>query len=521
MAETSLNNLGVLSRKSNVKSENSQIPVPRFNWKTRILLPGLILGGFAALFVATSHNAIVASVAVDAEPVIVKNVQGPVAGAATVQAAGWVEADPYKSYVSALADGVVREVLVLEGDSVQQGQIVVRLVDDDAKLAVEEAEAKVQELEAVLASAKADRTAAESDWENPVERQRAIDVGTAELAESRALLKQSEAEILMEESRLEHAKSDYDRAVPLHGSTAISESELVRLRSQFSAQKAKLESMRARNASIRARIAKHEAELTAAKRHMELRTEERQELDRARAKVFEAQAALKHAKTVLTQSRLTLSRMEIRSLVAGVVMRRLTEPGAKLVLNSDEPHSAQVLSVYDPNRLQVRVDVPLADAGKLGVGQPAEISVEVIPDRVFSGTVTRVLHEADIQKNTLEAKVSITKPDPKLRPEMLARVRFLANVKSEPDEVHQGIFAPKKGVRGNGKEAYTMIVSEFDGSQGIAMRRPLNVGRLKTDGWVIVLQGLNPGDLIITKSAEPIESGQRVRVKGSRTESLP
>lgn len=519
MAETSLNNLGVLSRKSNGNSENGRIPPPRFNWKTRILLPGLILGGFVALFVVTSHRAILASVAVDAEPVIVKSVQGPVTGAVTVQAAGWVEADPYTSYVPALADGVVREVLVLEGESVKQGQIVVRLVDDDAKLAVEVAEAKVKELEAVLTSSEADLTAAEADWNNPVERQRAIDVGTAELAESRALRKQVIAEILMEESRLEHVKSDYDRAVPLHGSTAISESELVRLRSQFSAQKAKLDSMRARHGSIKARIAGHEAELTAAKQHMKLRIKERQELDHARAQVFKSQAALKHAKTSLSQASLRLRRMEVRSPVTGVVMRRLTEPGSKLVMEADDEHSIQVLSVYDPDRLQVRVDVPLADAGKIGVGQPVEITVEVLPDRVFSGTVTRVLHEADIQKNTLEAKVSIAKPDPKLRPEMLARVRFLANVKSDPDEVHQSIFAPQRGVHGNGKDAYTMIVSEFDGTQGIAMRRPLKMGRLKTDGWVNVLEGLNPGDLVITRSAEEIESGRRVRVNTFRSGS--
>jgi multidrug resistance efflux pump len=102
--------------------------------------------------------------------------------------------------------------------------------------------------------------------------------------------------------------------------------------------------------------------------------------------------------------------MEIRSPIDGMVMSRLTEPGSKVVVISDNPGSARVLSVYDPRKLQVRVDVPLAETGKVGVGQQADIVVDVLPDRNFSGTVTRVLHEANIQKNTLEVKVAIENP---------------------------------------------------------------------------------------------------------------
>ena len=57
---------------------------------------------------------------------------------AVTEAAGWLEADPFPIYVPALAPGIVKEVLVLEGEPVEAGQVVVRMIDDDARLVKEE-----------------------------------------------------------------------------------------------------------------------------------------------------------------------------------------------------------------------------------------------------------------------------------------------------------------------------------------------------------------------------------------------
>ena len=51
------------------------------------------------------------------------------------QAAGWLEADPYLVACTALADGIVAEIAALEGDRVEAGQVVARLIDDDARQA--------------------------------------------------------------------------------------------------------------------------------------------------------------------------------------------------------------------------------------------------------------------------------------------------------------------------------------------------------------------------------------------------
>ena len=78
-------------------------------------------------------------------PVMVK-AGTPSGGEVTAQAPGWIEPDPFHTDVSVLADGVVAEMLVLEGQRLEAGQVVARLVDDDARLALERAEATVKEI---------------------------------------------------------------------------------------------------------------------------------------------------------------------------------------------------------------------------------------------------------------------------------------------------------------------------------------------------------------------------------------
>ena len=78
-------------------------------------------------------------------------------------------------------------------------------------------------------------------------------------------------------------------------------------------------------------------------------------------------------------------------------MRLLATPGS--MVSMDVQHGTQILSMYDPHQLQVRAEVPLAEAGKIQIGLPAEIRVEAMPDRVFRGELTRIVHEADVQRN--------------------------------------------------------------------------------------------------------------------------
>ena len=170
------------------------------------------------------------------------------------------------------------------------------------------------------------------------------------------------------------------------------------------------------------------------------------------------------------------------------------------------------MALYDPKRMQVRVDVPLADAAKISVGQDAQITVEVLPDKPFVGTVTRVLHEANIQKNTLEVKVALVDPDPRLRPEMLARVKFLAKADANLDKGRHRLLVPEGAVRGTGANTTAWALRDFDGGRAVAVSKSVKVGSAKMDGWIEIAEGLQPGDLVVTGSASELKDGKKVTV---------
>jgi len=475
--------------------ERTVIPAPKFPWKTRLLLPGVVLFGILALVGYTAKDALWPARSVRVVPVVVK-AGSDAAASTTIQAPGWVEADPYSVAVSALADGIVSEVLALEGQQVRRGDVVARMIDDDARLVLARAEAELEERRARL-------DAAQRTWDNPTEVTRAVATTTALVAETQAELEKLTAEIAAETAKLTSLKLEAERTADAFKQQASSEVEAVRLQQQYQVQIATADAIRGQRAVLEARLSQHQADLVAAKENLRLRINDTRAL-------AEAKAQLALAKAMRDESALRLTRMEIRSPADGIVMQRLTSPGAKLVMNMDHVYSATVLLLYDPQHLQVRVDVPLTNAAKVGVGQEARIVVSVAPDRTFSGKVTRIVNEADIQKNTLQVKVAILDPIPDLKPEMLARVLFLVRGPATKSTSSQTVFAPVELIERDGDQAYAWIV---DGRSGIATRRTLKLGSSEQSGWVAVASGLVPGDQVIADYSS-LREGQRVRVAG-------
>lgn len=492
-----MGDLRTLTREADSSVRAPAVPVPRFPWKTRVLLPGVILLVLLLLIGYTAGDALWPARAVKVVPVVVK--AGAEAGATTtVQAPGWVEADPYPISVSALADGVVKEVLALEGQSIKAGDVVARMVDDDAKLALARATADLAEKQARL-------EAAQRTWDNPIERTRAVASAEGMVAEIKADLEKLNAEVATEAARLETMKFEAERTAEAFKTRAASEIETFRTQQMYKAQSAVVESTKARQPVFEAQLAQRTADLTAAKENLRLRIDEARMLAEAKAQVALAQAARDEAA-------LRLSRMEVRSPADGIVMQRLIEPGAKLYLSMNEVRSAQAVRLYQPRQLQVRVDIPLADAAKVGVGQDARIVVGVLPDRTFSGKVSRIVNEADIQKNTLQVKVAITDPSSELKPEMLARVRFATNGSTTRPAGAGGqtVFAPLELIHRTGDSAMAWVV---DPRRGVATHRTIQLGQTQIDGWVAVVSGLSPGDQLIADN-DGLKDGQRVRVIG-------
>jgi HlyD family secretion protein len=435
----------------------TQIPMPPRRWAVRIGLPMLILAATAALLLSTMWSSIMPARTVRAVPALVRDVDAPINEAAAtattdaiVQAPGWVEPDPYGVYAGALAEGVVEEVLVLEGDTVTAGQPVAQLVDEDARIALQQAEAFVVHL-------------------------------AADTAIAQATLDQLPARIRAARANRDALADEVQRKTTLVESGAVAAGPVERLRMKLQAADAAIDQLELEERVLFAKLMDSEAQLASG------------EADRDAAA-------------------LRLERMIVRSPIDGVVIERLTSPGSVIQFGNGE-HSSHIVHLYQPDKLQVRADVPLASAAMVGVGQPAEVVVDIMPDRIFEGTVTRFVHRADLSKNTVEAKVRILDPSPLLKPDMLARVRILPAVDPETNEGTRRVprtFAPRDAIT----DSQLWVIESANGeASGVARKRIVTTGDTEHDGWIEITDGLFPGDHVILDT-DTLADGDRVISSG-------
>lgn len=434
----------------------------------------------------------------------------------TVQAPGWLEAEPFGVAAAALADGVIESIHVLEGDYVEQGDVVAELVKENSEIRLRLAEAARTAAEASLASARAEQHAAERVWAEPVGLERAVEAGRASLAEAEAELAQLPALIAAAHAQRTELEEVADRVRQSTERGATNEIELIVAEQRAEAQRAEVESLEARRPILEAQADRLRAELRAAERDLELRIEDRRRLDTAIAGVAMAEADVARALAARDEAVLELDRMVIRAPISGYVQERYKIPGDKAITMMDDPESAHIVHLYDPSRIQVRVDVPLADASHIFVGQQCEVVVDVLPDHVFRGEVLRITHQADLQKNTLQAKVKVLDPEPILRPEMLTRVKFLPTERSSGSSSNDSVAGPRVLVptasidETNGRPR-VWLVTQRRNDRGVLAPRSVNVIRGDAE-WLTVAGDLQPGALLAIGLDKPRE-GEAVVIR--------
>jgi len=215
------------------------------------------------------------------------------------------------------------------------------------------------------------------------------------------------------------------------------------------------------------------------------------------------------------KAQLDLNRTEVKSPVDGIVLRSMVKPGARLMLHMDNMDAGAAAILYEEGKLQARIDVPLIEAGKINLGQSVEITSSIFPDKIFNGKVTRILGEADLQRNTLQVKVSLLNPHSKLRPEMLCRAKFYGVSKpTDPQHPKMSIFVPL-GVRSSKEQDRDILwVLSADGNH--AEEREVTYGPEIREACIEVSSGLRPGDQIILQPPAEIKAGDRVKVVKTR-----
>ena len=415
------------------------------------------------------------------------------------EAAGWIEPEPFPIHVRPLVAGVMTELLVLEGDAVKKGETVIARLESAELLARRDraqADAKLRSAE--LLRAKANLKVAEELLEQK---------GGPRLA-----VTQARQELVRNEANTIRAARAHEAAV------AERESREVELEGQ--------RRLLAAGGSYPVALAKAEAEVRAAAARAKsaeedmrrLQTEHEEIVDRSRivrelsddprgleGDVLRMEAEVER-KIALHQSALVevkiaareLGWCEVKASADGIVLKLTAGPGTTV-----GPQHSAIVDLYDPARLQARIDVPLASIGGIRAGQEVEVRSEAAPGLVTRGVVLRIQRESDLLKNTTQVKVRLLDPDARLLPETLCRARFLddpAQQAAEGQPVTTTFLVPRGAVR----EGAVMI---FDPSDGGTAKRVLIevVGEAATDVIVrgalsitqrVILDAVKDGDSV-------------------------
>jgi RND family efflux transporter MFP subunit len=490
--------LGGLARASDA------VPPPKRS-KLRIFVPLAILLAFGAILVSTLGDLWKGSVEVTTvRPRVVDSSSTAAAGVALFQAAGWIEPDPFAIEVTALAAGVVREVLVQPSDAVKAGDVVARLIADDAQLACDSAEAMLAESRADLARAEAELRAAQQTFDNALDVVQAHEVAKAELAGRSSEAEQRSQAAISAEAQVVVAQEEAKLQRELADSGAVGPRQVELADAKVAEAKAELAKMRAEAALAQAEVLKSNANLTRAERDRQLRIGDSQRLETARAMVDVAKAKVDAVQVTCDEAKLRLSRMEVRAPSDGIVLERLAAPGTTI-----GEGSAVVCTLYDPASIRVRVDIPQGEVGKVGAGMKAEVLADSRPGKPYHGEVIRLVHKADIQKVTLQVHVRLEDADALVRPEMLVQARFLAS----------GAGA------GAASRAATIVLVParllvdvnslwlVEGASRTAVLRRVQVGA-RVGEEVEVQSGVNASDKLIDAGRERVREGVRLSVQG-------
>ncbi|HET8550308.1 MAG TPA: efflux RND transporter periplasmic adaptor subunit [Bryobacteraceae bacterium] len=427
-------------------------------WATR-----WIVGGIAILVLLAGAGLVIGrvSAAPEVQTQRVRSASataGAPEGSVILNATGYIVA-AHKIQVASKVLGRVAWIGVDKGDKVRQGDVIVRLENDEYRAQLQQARGNLLALQARLAELE--------NGSRPEEIQRAA----AELDEARA--------------ELQNARVNLDRTKTLVSQGVMSKQSLDDAQARFDRQTARVNSLQ------------HTYDLVKIGPRQEQIQAVRGQLEQARGMVAFYETQL--ANTV------------IKAPVTGTILERAVEKGEFVTTSFVGERGAKgyVVSLADLNDLEVELDISQNDFAKLGPQQRGIVTTDAYPDRKYEGAINEISPEANRQKATVQVKVKILNPDDYLRPEMNASVAFISDHKptaSAPASARRAVvYVPSGAIRDD--KVFVVV-------EGKAVERAVKTAGATSQG-IRIEEGLNGGEELIINPPAQLKNGAKVRVQGS------
>jgi len=380
-------------------------------------------------------------------------------GGVVLSAGGYIVAH-HKISVNSKVTGRVKWIGVEKGDRVKEGQVLVRLEDDEFRAQYLQAQGTVENAKAYLMELQ--------NGSRPEEMQ--------------------QAQHNMEEARATAAndKVTLDRTKELFAQGVVSKQALDDATAKYEADQHRMNSL--------------QQSLTLSK--IGPRAEE---IARAKGALMQAEGAAAFAKSQLEAT-------TIRAPVTGTILERRVEKGelatSQFASTAEGGPQGSVVALADLNDLQVELDIAQGDFARLSPHQKGIVTVDAFPNLKWDGVIAEMSPEANRQKATVQVKVQIQKPDEHLRPDMNATVKFLAEENKNTSKEPAGAFVPSTAIRDRDGKKVVFLAS----SNNKAVMKTVRILEQRANGYLV--DGPINGENVITSAPENLKDGQSIKIKG-------
>ena len=383
-------------------------------------------------------------------------------GGIVLSATGYIVAH-HTINVNSKVTGRLKWIGVEKGDKVREGQVLVRLEDDEFRAAYEQAKGAVENARAYLEELQ--------HGSRPQE------------------IQQAQHNLDEAQATLVNDKLTLDRTKELAANGVVSRQQLDDATAKYESDQQRVNSLQ--QAFTLMKIGPRPEEIA-----------------RAQGALLQAQGQLDYAKSQLDAT-------VIRAPVTGTILDRTAEKGelitAQFASAAAGGPQGSVVSLADLNDLQVELDIAQADFARLSPNQKGIVTTDAYPDKQYDGQIAQISPEANRQKATVQVKVQVLNPNKypgvQLRPEMNATVRFLANDKPKNAKGPSGVFVPANAIRD--KEGKKVVFLAYNGR---AVEREVHITGQRADGSLV--DGLVGGENVITTAPATLRDGDRIKIKG-------
>ena len=233
----------------------------------------------------------------------------------------------------------------------------------------------------------------------------------------------------------------------------------------------------------------------------------KQDVDVARAKFGFAKANINSEKAKVDNAKADMKRIEvlleygkIKAPFDGVITRRFVDLGALVQIATSSTNVSPVVTIMHTDTVRVFIDVPEPDVPFVEKGNQATLVVDALPDRSFSGTVTRFANALTPETRTMKTEFDIPNPDHTLRPGMYGNLTLNLEVHENALTVPAASLIIEKDKK--------FVYKVTDGKvEKVEIKTGIDDGI-----QVEVIKGLTGSEDIIVKGKNTVSDGEVVEV---------